>query len=48
MRFHPDSRTDWRGVTNGNHTSAYTYLANGPVLGQLPFQSNTVPRMTST
>ncbi|MCW5553566.1 MAG: hypothetical protein KIS67_15580 [Verrucomicrobiae bacterium] len=35
-------------MTNGNYTAANSYLANAPLVSQIAFRSNTVPRMTTT
>src|SRR5207244_8501557 len=36
------------GVTNGNYSAAYTYLANSPLISQITFRSNSTTRMTTT
>jgi YD repeat-containing protein len=35
-------------ATNGQFTSAYSYLANSPLVSQIVFKSNSVTRMTTT
>jgi len=47
-QFGYDTASRLAGVTNGNSSAAYGYLANSPLVSTVTFRTNTTTRMTTT
>ena len=48
VQYGYDAASRLAGVTNGNYSAAYSFLANSPLVSQITFRSSSTTRMTTS